>query len=61
MATTETLPVARQQSQSFERMMQLSTGMVFTAALQPIARLKIADLLADGPHLSPATRRRNRQ
>lgn len=30
-------------------MMQLTTGMVFTAALQPIARLKIADMLSDGP------------
>ena len=30
--------------------MQLTTGLVVTAALQPIARLKIPDLLADGPH-----------
>jgi len=30
-------------------MMQLTTGMVFTAALQPIARLKIADMLSEGP------------
>ncbi|MGH9648189.1 MAG: methyltransferase family protein, partial [Bryobacteraceae bacterium] len=39
----------RPEVQDFERLMQLSTGLVFTAALQPIARLKIADLLADGP------------
>ena len=37
-------------AQDFERLMQLSTGMIVTAALQPIARLKIPDLLADGPH-----------
>ena len=30
--------------------MQFTTGMVISAALQPIARLKIPDLLADGPH-----------
>ncbi len=29
--------------------MQLATGFVFTAAMQPIARMKIADLLAEGP------------
>ena len=49
MATTETLP-QRPQQQDIERMMQLTTGMVISAALQPIARLKIPDLLADGPH-----------
>ncbi len=49
MATTETVSVSRPQSQDFERLMQLTTGLVFTASLQPIARMKIADLLADGP------------
>jgi ubiquinone/menaquinone biosynthesis C-methylase UbiE len=49
MATIEALPAQRSQQQDFERMMQLTTGMVFTAALQPIARLKIADMLSDGP------------
>jgi hypothetical protein len=49
MASTETLSVSRPQAQDAERMMQLATGFVFTAAMQPIARLKIADLLADGP------------
>ncbi len=49
MATTE-IPAHPIQAQAFERLMQLTTGMVVTAALQPIARLKIPDLLADGPH-----------
>lgn len=49
MATTETIPVSRPQAQDAERMLQLATGHMFTAALQPIARMKIADLLADGP------------
>jgi len=49
MATTETLAVSIPQAQDFERMMQLATGMGFTAALQPIARMNIADFLADGP------------
>jgi hypothetical protein len=49
MATAEAIPVQRPQAQDFERMMQLSTGLVFTAALQPIARMKIADLLASSP------------
>ena len=42
--------MGKPQAQDFERLMQLSTGMIVTAALQPIARLKIPDLLADGPH-----------
>ncbi len=49
MATTE-VPVHPPQAQAFERLMQLATGMAVTAALQPVARLKIPDLLADGPH-----------
>lgn len=49
MATTETIPVSRPQAQDAERLIQLATGLIFTAALQPIVRLKIADLLADGP------------
>jgi hypothetical protein len=50
MATTETISVQRPPAQDFERLMQLSTGMIVASALQPIARLKIADLLSDGPH-----------
>ena len=50
MAITETISAQRPQQQDFERLMQSATGLVFSAALQPIARLKIADLLADGPH-----------
>jgi len=49
MATTETIPVSRPQAQDAERMIQLATGFMFTAALQPIVRLKIADLLAERP------------
>jgi len=49
MASTETVSVPRPQAQDAQRVMQLATGLVFTAAMQPIARLKIADLLADGP------------
>ncbi len=49
MASTETVAVPRPQAQDAQRVMQLATGFVFTAAMQPIARLKIADLLADGP------------
>ena len=49
MATTETIPVSRPQPQDAEHLLQLATGLFFTAALQPIARLKIADLLAGGP------------
>jgi len=49
MATTKTIAVSRPQVQDFEHVMQLASGMGFTAALQPIARMGIADLLADGP------------
>lgn len=49
MAITEASSIQRPQQQDFERMMQLSTGMIISAALQPVARLKIADLLADSP------------
>ena len=49
MASIETTSVPRPQAQDAERVLQLATGFVFTAALQPIVRLKIADLLADGP------------
>jgi len=49
MASTETVAVPRPQAQDFERVMQLATGFVFTAAMQPVARLKIADILAEGP------------
>src|SRR6202041_648079 len=49
MATLAALPAQPSQQQDVERMMQLTTGMVFTAALQPIARLKIADMVSEGP------------
>jgi predicted transcriptional regulator len=48
MSSTELLPV-RPQAQDAERVLQLATGFVFTAAIQPIARLRIPDLLAQGP------------
>ncbi len=49
MASTETASLGRRQAQEAERVLQLGTGFILTAALQPIARMKIADLLADGP------------
>ncbi len=49
MTTMETIPVSRPQAQDFERMMQFATGMGVTAALQPIARMGVADILASGP------------
>ncbi len=49
MPTAKTVPVARQPQQDAQQLLQLSTGFVFTAVLYPIAKLKIADLLADGP------------
>lgn len=60
MATAETISIPRPQPQDAERVLQLATGFVFTAAMQPIARLKIADLLADGPlPVSELARRSN--
>jgi hypothetical protein len=49
MATIETIPVSRPTAEDADRLMQLATGFFFTAALQPIARMNIPDLLADGP------------
>lgn len=49
MSSVETLSVTKPQARDFERVMQLATGLVFTAALQPVVRMKIADQLADGP------------
>jgi hypothetical protein len=46
-ATTEVS--IRPQQQDVERVFQLGTGLIFTAALQPIVRLRIPDLLANGP------------
>ena len=48
MASTEVVSV-RPQQQDAERIFQLGTGFIFTAALQPVVRLKIPDLLANGP------------
>jgi len=49
MLSPETLAAPKTSPQDFGRMMQLATGMGVTAALQPIARMKIADLLSHGP------------
>src|SRR5881394_868443 len=48
MATTELVSL-RPQRQHVERVFQLGTGFIFTAALQPVVRLRIPDLLAKGP------------
>lgn len=49
MATLETSTVLRPQAQDAERVMQLASGMGFTAALQPIVRMGVPDVLANGP------------
>ena len=49
MASTETMHVSRSTDQDAQQLLRLGTGFVFTAALHPVAKLKIADLLADGP------------
>jgi len=49
MATTETVQVWRTDAPAAQHLMQMASGFVFTAALHPIAKLKIADLLAEGP------------
>lgn len=49
MSAVETISISQPTAQDAERMIQLATGFVFTAALQPVARLNIPDLLADGP------------
>jgi len=49
MATLETATVLRPQAQDAERVMQLASGMGFTAALQPIVRMGVPDVLASGP------------
>jgi hypothetical protein len=49
MATTETIPVSRPAPPPEQQLMQMASGFAFTAALYSIAKLKIADLLADGP------------
>ena len=49
MATTETVQIWRTDVPAAQHLMQMANGFVFTAALHPIAKLKIADLLADGP------------
>lgn len=53
MATTETVRTSRTGTPAAQQLMQFANGFIFTAALYPIAKLKIADLLADGP--LPAT------
>ena len=49
MASLETVRTARDPRQDAQQLMQLGTGYIFTAALYPIAKLNIADLLAHGP------------
>jgi hypothetical protein len=49
MATLETAAALRPQAQDVERLMQLSMGMGITAALQPIVRIGVPDVLANGP------------
>ena len=49
MATTETVQVSRTEPQAAQQLMQMANGFIFTAALYPIAKLKIADLLVHGP------------
>jgi O-methyltransferase domain/Dimerisation domain len=49
MASTETIPVSRPEAPPAQQLMQLASGFAFTAAIYPIAKLKIADLLAHGP------------
>ena len=49
MALTETVAVSRSPQVDAQKLLQLGTGFIFTAALYPIAKMKIADLLADGP------------
>ena len=49
MASTETVHIARGTQQDAQQLLQMANGFIFTAALYPIAKLKIADLLVDGP------------
>ena len=48
MASTEVVAI-RPQQQDAERVLQLGTGFIFTAALQTFVRLRIPDALANGP------------
>ena len=49
MASAYIVPVSRPTAEDADRLIQLATGFFFTAALQPIVRMNIPDLLADGP------------
>lgn len=51
LSSTFTTAVTAQQGtqQDAQQLMQMATGLMFTAALHPVAKLKIADLLAAGP------------
>jgi hypothetical protein len=48
MGSTEVVSI-RPQQEHVERVFQLGTGFIFTAALQPMLRLRIPDWLANGP------------
>ena len=49
MASTETVHISSGAQQGAQHLLQMLSGFIFTASLYPIAKLKIADLLADGP------------
>ena len=49
MATTETPKRAVGTPADAQRLLQLGTGLMYAAALHPIAKLRIADVLAEGP------------
>jgi hypothetical protein len=48
-ASTETVHISRGTRQDAQQLLQMGSGFMFTASLYPVAKLKIADLLADGP------------
>jgi hypothetical protein len=48
-ATIETINLQRSTPQDLQQLMQMASGLMSTAALQPVTRLKIPDLLAEGP------------
>jgi hypothetical protein len=49
MATLETTTIRPAQPQVAERLMQMATGMGITAALEPIVRIGVPEVLANGP------------
>ncbi len=49
MSAAETVSISQPNAQDIGRVMQLATGFAFTAAMHPITKLDIAELLANGP------------